>query len=65
MEDVTTPSLKVQGISKYQVRDLASSELQRSNGSLLCLRGGAGIARDNSFQGSGQSIQKHTTIGSL
>lgn len=42
----------------------SSSEFQRPNGALLCLRG-AGITRDNPFQASGQSIQKHTTRGSL
>lgn len=45
-------------------KDLASSELQRPNSALLCLRA-AGITRDNPFQESGQSIQKHTTIGSV
>lgn len=45
---------------------LASSEVRRSNGALLCLRR-AGITRDNLFhlQESGQSIKKHPTIGSL
>lgn len=45
MVDIPTLSLRVKGISE----DLPSSELQRPNGALLCVKG-ASIARDNPFQ---------------